>query len=153
MKGATSSAAGKHGLVPAPAAGKQGQFLRGDGTWQTPPYPGTASTSSNGLMTSTMVSTLNSLNTKIGTTDISAVGSTVTEAIRNLNSNLGSKVIVDGEERKDLRFRSVYYDKDCGELPYEFYDGSAVVYNYDIHILGTNNNTTDCKKHYKWNGA
>lgn len=36
MKGATGSAAGTHGLVPAPAAGKNGQFLRGDGTWATP---------------------------------------------------------------------------------------------------------------------
>ena len=35
MKGATSSAAGTAGLVPAPAAGAQGKFLRGDGTWQT----------------------------------------------------------------------------------------------------------------------
>ena len=36
MKGATSSAAGTHGLVPAPAAGKQASFLRGDGTWVVP---------------------------------------------------------------------------------------------------------------------
>ena len=36
MGAATSSAAGKAGLVPAPAAGAQGKFLRGDGTWQTP---------------------------------------------------------------------------------------------------------------------
>lgn len=36
MTAATASAAGKAGLVPAPGAGKQGQFLRGDGTWQTP---------------------------------------------------------------------------------------------------------------------
>ena len=36
MKGATASAAGTHGLVPAPIAGKQGQFLRGDGTWASP---------------------------------------------------------------------------------------------------------------------
>lgn len=36
MTAATSSAAGKAGLVPAPAAGKQGSFLRGDGTWATP---------------------------------------------------------------------------------------------------------------------
>ena len=36
MTGASSSAAGTHGLVPAPAAGKQGQYLRGDGTWNTP---------------------------------------------------------------------------------------------------------------------
>ena len=31
--GATSSAAGKAGLVPAPAAGYTGRYLRGDGTW------------------------------------------------------------------------------------------------------------------------
>ena len=34
MTAATASAAGKEGLVPAPAAGAQGKFLRGDGTWQ-----------------------------------------------------------------------------------------------------------------------
>lgn len=34
MTAATSSAAGKAGLVPAPPAGAQGKFLRGDGTWQ-----------------------------------------------------------------------------------------------------------------------
>ena len=36
MRGATSSAAGTIGAVPAPAAGAQGKYLRGDGTWQTP---------------------------------------------------------------------------------------------------------------------
>ena len=36
MTGATSSTAGSSGLVPAPASGKQGAFLRGDGTWATP---------------------------------------------------------------------------------------------------------------------
>lgn len=36
FKAATSSAAGGTGLVPAPDAGKQGQYLRGDGTWGTP---------------------------------------------------------------------------------------------------------------------
>ena len=36
MKGAGASAAGGAGLVPAPAAGAQGQFLRGDGTWAQP---------------------------------------------------------------------------------------------------------------------
>ena len=33
MTAATASAAGVHGLVPAPAAGKQFSFLRGDATW------------------------------------------------------------------------------------------------------------------------
>ena len=33
MTAATSTTAGKAGLVPAPAAGKQNSYLRGDGTW------------------------------------------------------------------------------------------------------------------------
>lgn len=36
MGGAAASQAGTAGLVPAPAAGAQGKYLRGDGTWQTP---------------------------------------------------------------------------------------------------------------------
>lgn len=35
MTGATESATGTAGLVPAPAAGDQGKFLKGDGTWTT----------------------------------------------------------------------------------------------------------------------
>lgn len=36
MIGATADAAGTSGLVPAPAAGAQDKFLRGDGTWVAP---------------------------------------------------------------------------------------------------------------------
>ena len=36
MEGASSDAAGKAGFVPAPSAGYQGRYLRGDGTWATP---------------------------------------------------------------------------------------------------------------------
>lgn len=36
MKGATASAAGTSGLVPAPAAGDYGKYLRGDGTYGAP---------------------------------------------------------------------------------------------------------------------
>lgn len=52
MKAATASAAGAAGLVPAPAAGKQTSFLRGDGTWAVPTNTtyGLASTSANGLL-------------------------------------------------------------------------------------------------------
>lgn len=35
FKAATASAAGGSGLVPAPAKGAQGKYLRGDATWQT----------------------------------------------------------------------------------------------------------------------
>lgn len=37
--GATASTAGVHGYVPAPAAGDQGKFLRGDATWGNVPNP------------------------------------------------------------------------------------------------------------------
>lgn len=38
-------------------------------------------------------------------------------------------------------------DIGAAELPYDFYEGGAVVYNGEIHILG--NDTS----HYKWNGS
>lgn len=52
MKAATASAAGAAGLVPAPTAGKQTSFLRGDGTWVVPTNTtyGLASTTANGLL-------------------------------------------------------------------------------------------------------
>ena len=55
MKGASASTAGTHGLVPAPAAGNQGKYLKGDGTWGTPPNTtyGDATQSTHGLMSAT----------------------------------------------------------------------------------------------------
>lgn len=52
FKAATASAGGGSGLVPAPAAGKQGQYLRGDGTWATPTNTtySDATQSTHGLM-------------------------------------------------------------------------------------------------------
>lgn len=52
MKGASASAAGGAGLVPAPASGKQTSFLRGDGTWVVPTNTtyGLVTQSANGLM-------------------------------------------------------------------------------------------------------
>ena len=44
MKGATTSAAGTHGLVPAPAAGAATRYLRSDGTWAVPPDTNTNTT-------------------------------------------------------------------------------------------------------------
>lgn len=44
MGGATAETAGTQGLVPAPAAGQQEYFLRGDGTWAPIEIPEPAST-------------------------------------------------------------------------------------------------------------
>ena len=54
MTAATASAAGKAGLVPAPAAGAQAKYLRGDGKWATPTNTtySDATTSAAGLMSS-----------------------------------------------------------------------------------------------------
>lgn len=63
MKGAAASAAGAAGLVPAPAAGNQTSFLRGDGTWATPPNTtyAVANESTNGLMAAADKKTMNRL--------------------------------------------------------------------------------------------
>ena len=52
--GASASVAGASGLVPAPAAGNDDEFLRGDGTWATPKDTtySNATTSTAGLMSS-----------------------------------------------------------------------------------------------------
>ena len=71
--GATSSAAGSTGFVPAPASGNQNKYLRGDGTWQTPPDTNTtysiATTSTAGLVKPASVitkPTINSVTTTAG---------------------------------------------------------------------------------------
>lgn len=52
FKGATTSADGGNGLVPAPKTANAGQYLKGDGTWGTPTNTtyGDATQSANGLM-------------------------------------------------------------------------------------------------------
>lgn len=53
FKGATTSADGGNGLVPAPKTANAGQYLKGDGTWGTPTNTtyGDATQSAHGLMT------------------------------------------------------------------------------------------------------
>ena len=53
MTGASASAAGKAGLVPAPAAGAATRYLRSDGTWQVPPDTNTTYTLSSFGITAT----------------------------------------------------------------------------------------------------
>ena len=65
MAAATASAAGKAGLVPAPAAGKQASFLRGDGSWVVPENTTYAdvTTSTHGLMSAADKTKLNGVAT------------------------------------------------------------------------------------------
>ena len=49
MTAATSNTAGAAGIVPAPDAGKQSAFLRGDGTWAVPANTNTTYTFANGI--------------------------------------------------------------------------------------------------------
>lgn len=69
MHGATSSAAGTSGLVPAPAQGASNRYLRSDGTWQVPPDTNTtysvATQSANGLMSSADKQKLDGLSSDI----------------------------------------------------------------------------------------
>ena len=47
-------------------------------------------------------------------------------------------------------FKSYYSTSNSQHLPYDFYDGSSVVLNGEIHILGGSGNNT---AHYKWDGS
>ena len=53
MSGASASAAGKAGLVPAPAAGAANRYLRSDGVWAVPPDTNTTYTLSSFGITAT----------------------------------------------------------------------------------------------------
>ena len=67
MTGATSSAAGKSGLVPAPAAGKQASYLRGDGTWAVPTNTDTKVTNTLNTTAKAYVTGTTSSSTNTGT--------------------------------------------------------------------------------------
>lgn len=77
MGAASASAAGTAGYVPAPAAGKQNSFLRGDGTWVVP----TNTTYANG--TGITIGTGNAINHANSVTAKIAYGSTATTASAN----------------------------------------------------------------------
>lgn len=76
MKGATSSASGVHGLVPAPTSGERVSFLRGDGTWATP--TNTTYTAGTGISIS---------GTQISNAGVRAVDSGATNGTISVNTN------------------------------------------------------------------
>ena len=86
MKGATSSTAGTAGLVPAPAAGKQTSFLRGDGTWVIPTDTNTTYSAGTGLSLSG--TTFNHQNYGKATTYGSKSGGNVSVRYNNSTSSV-----------------------------------------------------------------
>lgn len=67
MKGATSSAAGTAGYVPAPAAGDQAKYLRADGTWATPTNTDTKVTNTLNTTAKAYITGTTSATTNTGT--------------------------------------------------------------------------------------
>ena len=67
MTGATSSDSGTSGLVPAPAAGKQASYLRGDGTWAVPTNTDTKVTNTLNTTAKAYVTGTTSSSTNTGT--------------------------------------------------------------------------------------
>ncbi len=89
MKGATSSASGVHGLVPAPTSGERVSFLRGDGTWATPTNTtytaGTGISISGTQINNAGVRAVDSGTTN-GTISVNAGGTTTDIAVKGLGS-------------------------------------------------------------------
>lgn len=124
MKGATSSAAGTHGLVPAPAAGEQGKYLRGDGTFQTPPNTtyADATTSAHGLMTAADKTKLNGIAAGANKTSITN-SLTATTAGTALDATQGKKLDDKGKQMK------VYVNTD-GKLHFRDWTGADTALNF-----------------------
>lgn len=89
MTAATASAAGKSGLVPAPAAGKQASYLRGDGTWAVPTNttysPGTGISISGTTISNSGVRSVATGGSN-GTISVNTNGSSANVAVKGLAS-------------------------------------------------------------------
>ena len=86
FKGASASAAGGAGLVPAPAKGDQAKFLKADGTWGTPENTtyNNATTSTAGLMSSTDKAKLDGIASGANKTTVdTALSTSSTNPVRN----------------------------------------------------------------------
>ena len=123
FKGASSSAAGGSGLVPAPSKGASNRYLRSDGMWQVPPDTNTtysvATTSASGLMSSADKAKLNGIEAGANNTTVdSALSSSSANPVQNkvVNAALAGKADSDHEHAQYLKSVSTQEIKSGDDL-------------------------------------
>lgn len=128
--GATSSAAGAHGLVPAPTAGSQGKFLRGDKTWQTISIPTSLPANGGNSATATKLQTARTIQTNLSSTSAASFdgSANITPGIRGTLgiANGGTGSTTASGARKNLAVAPIYVDA----------EPTADIYNGMIWIGG-----------------
>ena len=145
MTAATASAAGKEGLVPAPAAGAQGKFLRGDGTWQAIAasglsaypvgsiYQSTNSTSPAALLGGTWEQ-IASERVLMGASSSHKAGTTVKAGLPNITGTANGGVLSVSTPQSNGAFGATHYDSSLSYL------------SGDVRRLSTYNRTFDASK-------
>ena len=121
--GATSGAAGAHGLVPAPAAGDQGKYLKGDGTWATVQAGAIILYSGSSLGSSTSIYDDSSLTAAVEGRDIKTAMSNGTVIIRDTNGN--DYVVVSGDITSGALYQAVH-DNKLYRIYYEWDDDTIM---------------------------
>lgn len=111
MTGSTSSAAGKAGLVPAPAAGAATRYLRCDGTWQVPPDTNTTYTLGSFGVTATAAE----LNKLDGVTTTATQLNYLNTLTGNVQTQLNGKAA--SSHNHDGRYNKVTCGSGTGSMP------------------------------------
>ena len=145
MTAATASAAGKAGLVPAPAAGAQGKFLRGDGTWQAIAasglsaypvgsiYQSTDPTSPAALFGGTWEQ-IASERVLMGASSSHKAGTTVKAGLPNITGTANGGVLSVSTPQSNGAFGATHYDSSLSYL------------SGDVRRLSTYNRTFDASR-------
>ena len=132
--GATSSAAGKKGLVPQPAAGDQNDYLRGDSTWQTPVNNALATAAGSVLdarMGKTLQDQITSLNDSLAKW-IFGADTTAFRVAGTKNVSYGIRSIAD-----DLSYVATYFDRNGIHI--QSLDSSdSIIWQASLHVVTAN---------------
>lgn len=159
MTAATASAAGTAGLVPAPAAGKQASFLRGDATWAIPTdttySAGTGISLSGTTFSNSGVRSI-ATGTSNGTISVNTNGTATDVAVEGLGSNAYTStglaiaqaaqpdsqyvLWVDTDEADSLAMRADAIKYKTFSIEQTDWSGSGP-YTWEVEALGITENT------------